>query len=152
MKEVINRTLLELDVANPITGEVFKVSGTNEESSKYYSIKRITSRINAMDLFSIMEKTCKSSKDISVLNILLETADDQNKIRIDNISKLSEELSISRVKLTKFLKILVDNRLLNKLDTGIYLVNPLVFVGRRVRSNKLREEAQSQWEQLNEEE
>ena len=148
MKETSNRTLVELDVVNPTTGEVFKVNGSNQETNKYYSIKKITSRINAMDMFTLMEKTCKSSKDISIINSLTEKADFENKIRIDNISNFAKELEISRVKLTKFLKLLTDNNFLYKLDVGIYLINPFLFVGRKVNSNEKRESAQKEWERL----
>ena len=146
MRIVKNRKLVEMDVKDPTTGEFFKAQGSNEETIEYYSISKITSRINAMDLFTIMENTCKSSKDIYMMNELTELVDNCNQIRIDNISNLAKDLNVSRSKLNAFLKKLIDNNFLQKLNIGIYFVNPYIFVGRRVRSNKLREEAQRAWD------
>lgn len=151
MKESESRLVVELDAINPTTGELFKLTGTNEESNKYYSISKITSRVNAMNLFSTMELVCKSSKDIHIFNYLTEKADSGNKLRIDNISALADELEVSRVKLTKFLKLLTDSDFTFKLDRGVYMINPFIFVGRRVKSNELRESAQSEWKQITEE-
>ena len=152
MKESVNRTLVELAVVNSSTGELFQITGTNEETCTYYSVKNITTRINAMDLFTIMEITCKSSKDISIINHLTEMVGKDNIIRIDNITELAKDFSISRVKLTTFLKLLADNKFTYKLDKGVYLVNPFIFVGRRVNSNKLREAAQAKWEKITKDE
>ena len=148
MKETFHATQVQVDIVSPITGEVVSSTASINEHNKYYSIRKITSRINAMDLFSIMEKTCRSSKDIHILNHLTELIGLDNKIRIDNISKLAIDISVSRVKLTKFLKLLVDNNFMIKLDVGIYFVNPLIFIGRRVKSNALREKAQQEWNEL----
>ena len=148
MREVVNRTAVELEIRNPSTGELFQIEGTNTETSKYYSIRNITSRINAMDLFSILEKVCKSSKDIKVINILLDKLGSDNRVRIDNISNLANELEVSRSKLNAILKQAEDNNFFKKLDRGIYFVNPYVFVGRRVRTNELRANAQEQWNEL----
>ena len=145
MKESISRTRIELDATNPITGEVFKVQGLTEQSSKYYSVRKITSRINAMDLFTIMADLCRSPKDIQILNSLTDKLDKENTLRIDNISNLAKELGVSRPKLTMFLKSMEDYSFADKLDRGIYFVNPYVFVGKRVNSNKLREELQEKW-------
>jgi len=119
-------------------------------SSNRYNIpiKNITSRINAMDLFNVMEQVCKSSKDIIITNKLTEKVSKENEIRIDNISKLAEEFEIARSKLNNILKSYVDTNFMHKLDRGVYMINPNIFVGKRVRSNKLREEAQIKWNQL----
>lgn len=145
MKETISRVVVEMDAINPTTGELFKIHGVNEEQNRYYSVRKLTSRINAMDLFSLMENVCKSSKDIHMMNILTERVTRENELRIDNITNLASDLDVSRVKLTTFLKSLVDSNFLHKLDVGVYLVNPYVFVGRRVKSNELREAAQHRW-------
>ena len=151
LKEFNRTTTVEVDVINPNTGEVFTTKGANTETSKYYSIKHITSRINAMTLFNIMEKVCKSSKDISLTNKLIEMVSKENEIRIDNITELSKNFSVVRSKLNALLKAYETNNFLYKLDRGVYLVNPFIFVGRRVRSNKLREAAQMKWDSLNKE-
>ena len=148
MKEFSRTTVVEVDVIDPTTGEKFTAKGSNIETSKYYSVKNITSRINAMTLFSMMEKVCKSSKDISITNMLTEMVTQENEIRVDNISKLAKEFRIARSKLNAILKSYQDNDFLLKLDRGVYMVNPYVFVGRRVRSNLLRETAQIRWNDI----
>jgi hypothetical protein len=148
MKEVVSRTMIEVDMINPHSGEIFKVQGSDEHISTYYSVRNITSRINSMDLFTAMEKTCKSSKDIYIVNTLFDKADSHNEIRLSNITNTAKDLGVSRVKLTTFLKRMVDTNMLHKLDTGIYMINPFMFTGRRVRSNELREAAQVMWDTI----
>ena len=144
MRERRSRTVIELDVLDH-NGEIRPFKAVEDNVDTYYSITNITSRINAMDMFTIMEKTCKSAKDISVFNALTERTDKENKVRIDNISDLAKTLEVSRPKLTMFLKALVTNGFFHKLDRGVYMINPIIFVGRRVRSNALRAEAQANW-------
>ena len=98
-----------------------------------------------MDLLTKMAETCKSPKDITILNQLLDTADKYNTIRIDNIAAKAKEYDVARSKLNALLKAFEDVELFRKLDKGIYLVNPFVFMGRRVKSNELREAAQLSW-------
>ena len=147
MRERRSRTVIELDVLDH-NGEIRPFKAVEDNVDTYYSITNITSRINAMDMFTIMEKTCKSAKDISVFNALTERTDKENKVRIDNISDLAKTLEVSRPKLTMFLKALVTNGFFHKLDRGVYMINPIIFVGRRVRSNTLRAEAQMFWRTL----
>lgn len=148
MKEVTRTTVAFLEAIDMQTGETIPIAGRHEEVSKHYSIKKITSRINAMDLFSVMEHTCTSPKDIALLSLVTDMADKENIIRIDNISKLAETSNVSRVKLTTFLKNQVDASFFYKLDRGVYMINPFILVGRRVKSNELREAAQIKWEAL----
>ena len=104
-----------------------------------------TSRINTMQLLRVMEEVCKSPKDIKILNVLLDMAGSDNKIRIDNITSLASELGVSKVKFTLLLKSLQEADFFMKLDRGIYFVNPFVWIGRRAKSNELRESAQLEW-------
>ena len=145
MREEQIRSVIELEVTNPITGDRFTTHGEQLNTSTYYSIRNITSRINAMDLLTKMAETCKSPKDITILNQLLDTADKYNTIRIDNIAAKAKEYDVARSKLNALLKAFEDVELFRKLDKGIYLVNPFVFMGRRVKSNELREAAQLSW-------
>ncbi len=149
MKEVTRSTSVELEATNPTTGEIFSITGEHRETSRYYSVSNITSRINAMDLLTTMANTCKSPKDIHILNQLIDTVYSDNTIRIDNISKLATDLGVARSKLNTLLKAFEDDGFFKKLDAGIYMVNPFTFVGRRVKSNELREEAQLRWLESN---
>ena len=148
MREITRSTAVELEATDPTTGETFRIAGTANESSRYYSISNITSRINAMDLLTTMANTCKSPKDITILNQLLDTVANDNTIRIANISKLAMSMGIARSKLNTLLRAFEEDHFFKKLDIGVYMVNPFIFVGKRVRSNELREAAQIHWTDL----
>jgi len=124
------------------------MQGLHKEDVMYYSISKITSRVNIMDLLTVMEKTCKSPKDISILNQLLDTVDSENKIRIDNIKELAIKLNVARSKLNALLKAFENYTLFYKLGKGVYMVNAFIFVGKRVNSNALRETAQKTWVEI----
>ena len=147
MKEVNTTTSINLEGYNPITGEVFEFEAISNTKEKYYSISNITTRINNMDFLSKMEKICKSSKDITIVKYLLELHGNDNYIRISNISNLAKQLKVSRRKLTDILKRMETSDLVLKTDRGIYMINPFIWIGKRVRTNLLREQAQNIWEQ-----
>jgi hypothetical protein len=150
MKEVTRKTMVELNLEDSVTGEFTRVSGERVETEKYYSIKKITARINGMDLFTVMEKTCTSSKDIHIFNMLTDMSDNEGNIVIGNITRMAKELGVSRVKLSVFLKKLIDIEFLKKTNNGEYAVNPFIFIGRRVRSNEDREKLQLKWHSIEE--
>jgi hypothetical protein len=148
MKESKTVTKLAIDTINATTGELVTLNSVVEETSKYYNVKSITSRINNMNLFTIMSKILKSSKDIATLGSLLEMSDHNNNISINNISRLSKELNIGRSKLSSILKDMCEVKpepMFIKIDVGIYFVNPFIFIGKRVRSNANRERVQAEW-------
>jgi len=144
MKESASSLSVEVDVVSPTTGEIIKINGITTEHSKYYSISKITSRINTMTLLTVMSKTTKSSKDIEILNHLLDKADRYNEVRL-NVTKTAKELGVGRTKITTLLKAFQNEDFFYKLDVGVYLINSYVWVGRRVSSNELREKAQIRW-------
>jgi len=98
-----------------------------------------------MTLLEIMSKTTKSPKDIEILNHLLNTADRYNEVRIESITALAKELDVGRTKLTVLLKAFQDEDFFYKISRGVYVVNSFVWVGKRVNSNELREQAQIKW-------
>jgi len=148
MKESVSSLSVEVDVVSPTTGEIIKVNGIATEHSKYYSVSKITSRINTMTLLTVMSKTTKSPKDIEILNHLLDIADRYNEVRV-NITQLAKKLGISRVKLSRLLKSFEVEDFFYKIDTGVYFINPFIWVGKRVNSNELREKAQLRWNKTN---
>jgi hypothetical protein len=148
MKETVAKTVVALELINPETGETTHVKGESVKSSKYYSIKNITTRINNMDLLTVMELTCKSSKDIRLFNNITESVDSTGRIRFDSIKATAEKFEVSREKLTRFLKLLTENNFTVKLDKGVYMVNPFIFIGKRIRSNADRETLQAEWNEL----
>ena len=149
MKETIRSTAVVLDLINPVSGEITTVQGTSIEQSKYYTVSKITSRINSMDVFTVMSQVCKSSKDIEIFNILVELHNSENKIVITNITALAKECGVGRNKLTLLLKRLEEEGFLYKFSAGVYLINGFMYVGKRVNSNQLRENAQKEWNKMN---
>jgi len=121
------------------------ISGKLQTNDRYYSIKNLTTRVNIMNLLDIVATTCKSPKDTTILNQLLEMSDDTSRIRIDNVTSLAKELGVSRSKLNAILLAQVNGGLFKKLSQGVYFVNPFIFIGRRVTSNKKREALQTEW-------
>ena len=151
MKETEISYAVRLDLIHPTTGEVTPVTADMKESNKYYSIKKLTTRINSMNLFELMSKTRKSGKEIALFGTLMEMANDENKIVITNMTKFSKDVGIDRSDLYKFIKRLESvrpERLLYKPNTGIYIINPYLLIGKRVRSNAYREQLQEEWDTL----
>lgn len=149
MKETTKTSSVVLEVINPSTGQKFLTKGSSQETNKYYSIKNITTRVNSMDLLNVLSKICKSPKDLNIMNNLLEEANSEGKIVIPNISAKSKEFSIARSKLNEILKNAVKNNFFCKLDKGVYFINPFIFIGKRVRSNEMREALQKTWIDIN---
>ena len=148
MKETSKETIVRLDTINRETGEVFPVDGRFIESNKYYSIKKLNKRICIMDLFTMQEKICNSSKDICIFkNILYET--DRENIFRQNITRFSKKIEMPRSTVSRILKKFVDVGLARRVDRGEYLINPLAFQAKG-SSNGLIEKAQFEWEKLNE--
>ena len=145
MKETTTTCFVQMSAVNNDTGEVMPISGKLQTNDRYYSIKNLTTRVNIMNLLDIVATTCKSPKDTTILNQLLEMSDDTSRIRIDNVTSLAKELGVSRSKLNAILLAQVNGGLFKKLSQGVYFVNPFIFIGRRVTSNKKREALQTEW-------
>ena len=148
MKEVKKQVTINLEAYDSETGESHTFEATETIKEEYYSIRKITTRINNMDFLGTLEVVCKSSKDINIVNNLLELHDNNNYIRLSNISDYARNIECSRQKLTDILKRMQNSNLIYKTDRGIYMINPYIWIGRRIRSNKLREEAQLQWTKI----
>lgn len=148
MKEVTESIAVELYVTDPDTGERLNVSGTKRVTSAYYSVREITSRINAMNLLTVLAKVCKSPRDLEAVNYLLDTGNSEGRVVVSNVTETAKTLGVARSKLNTILKGCVDERLFHKEGTGVYFVNPFIFIGKRVRSNEAREELQRQWSTL----
>jgi len=101
-----------------------------------------------MNLLDKLSEICKSSKDIKLINEILELHNFSNIIVIHNITEKAKDLGITRSKLNELFKRSVDKGFMRKIGTGIYFINPFIFVGRRVKSNELRELAQLEWGKL----
>lgn len=109
--------------------------------------KRLTTRCNMIDLLNVMAEVCKSSKDIKTLNSLLDLATDNNSLEITTVTALASSLEVPRTTLSTLLTSLVKADLLRKESSKLYHFNPFIFIGKRVRSNEVREALQSKWQQ-----
>jgi len=148
MRESVNVTTVELDLVNRETGETQTIVGTNTESNKYYSVRNITTRINIMDFTSALASVATTPNQMYLLGALLDSADCDNKIVIINQRKLAEQLGASTSMLKTLLKKLADSKLAIKTDTGVYVINPFIYIGKRTRSNEARESLQSYWKNV----
>ena len=148
MRESVKEILVDVDIVDPHTGQITPIKAIQKETNRQYNIIGLTTRINSMDMLDIMAAVCRSSKDIDLFKDIIIRADMYNEIRINNISKLALDLGLSRRKLTDMLHRLTEvrpERMLLKLDTGVYMVNPFIMTGYKMRSNAKREEAQEKW-------
>ena len=148
MREITTTSSVLLEVMNPETGHKFVAEGTSKEEVKYYSIKRITSRVNCMDLLTVLAKVCKSPKDLNLMNTLLDESTSDGQIVIINISTRAVELGVARSKLNSVLSTATKEHFLFKVDKGVYAINPYIFIGKKVRSNEVRERLQKEWAAL----
>ena len=144
MAQVIDRTVtISKDYVDPETGEVVLFKRTEESKGKYYNVTNITTRINAMDFMEAQAITCRSSKDITILRHLLDMTDNTNKIVIMNIARLVTKLDTSRKSLMQLLSRGEESKLLHKTGTGEYLVNPFMYMGKRL-AKRIAEQEQAQ--------
>lgn len=150
MIETDETIIISGDFISAETGEMHNIHAKSEINKRYYHISKLTSRINAMNLFKVQAKICKSSKDILLFANILDLMDIYGEIRISNISEFSKTQNVSRRKFTDILSRMekVEPKLLFKLDRGIYKVNPFLYIGRKVRSNEIREKLQLEWIEL----
>ena len=147
MKETREYTHVSVNVLTD-DGAHIPLKATEEKVTTFYSIKGLTTRCNMIDLLTIMSNVCKSSKDISTVNSLLDMADGNNAIRFDSVTKLAAYLGMPRTSLSTMFTNLVKEGLLKKVSAKDYRVNPFIFTGKRVRSNEVRESLQFEWKKL----
>jgi len=96
-------TTIEFDVVDRKTGEMQTVVGTTTEHNKYYSIREVTTRINAMNYNEVIADICSSAAQIRLLGVLLDRVDADNRLVILSQSKLAKELGYSRKVLSTLL-------------------------------------------------
>lgn len=145
MKENITTTSIEFDVVDKVTGEVITVEGKSTQHSKYYNIKQITTRINQMDFTLALSTIISSPAQLALVGRLLDMVDADNRLVIMNQTKLADKFECGRKTLATILAKLEKSELAVKETTGIYHINPYIFIGKRTRSNEAREQLQLEW-------
>lgn len=82
------------------------------------------------------------------MNMLLDESNSDGQIVIINISAKAEEFGVARSKLNNILSTATKEHFLFKVDKGVYSINPYIFIGKKVRSNEVRERLQKEWATL----
>ena len=150
MKTTNRITTIPLDVVNPQTGQCITVVGEHREVNTYYSVSKITTRINMTEFFKMQTIICNSITQVELLGKLLDMMTADNRLLIGNQSKLADQLGTSKGTLSKLLKSIVVNKLAIKDElTGSYFINPYIIIGKRTRSNEARETLQQEWSEIN---
>ena len=131
-------------------GEIFSMNKAVPAKSSYFKIHEMNGRHNDMELFEVIGEISKSGKDVKVVGIITRLADYNNKIVIPNISRFAENNDMSREALVKLLKRAVDSKLLFKIDTGYYMLNPYIIMSKGLTSAgfEAQELAQIKWREI----
>lgn len=103
-------------------------------------VREVTTRINSMNYTQVVSMIASTPEQGRVLAILMDMLDSSNQLVILNQGKLASNDMLKRI-----LKKLAESDLAIKLETGRYVVNPLIYIGKRTRSNKDRELLQANW-------
>lgn len=98
-----------------------------------------------MDFLTIIHTCCKSPKEVEILKFLLYEATNNNRIIIKNVSQTAKNFNVARSQLNRIITALVKNNFLYKENTGLYFINPFIYMGRRVKNNEDREALQKEW-------
>jgi DNA-binding MarR family transcriptional regulator len=147
MKETKEYTQVTVNVLTD-DGSLVPLKATSEKVNTFYNIKNLTTRCNMIDLLTVMSKVCKSSKDIVNFNHLLDLATADNTLEFTSVTELAKLMQLPRPTLSTLLSKLVAEEFLHKIASNKYLINPFIFLGKRVRSNEKREQLQKDWSQL----
>ncbi len=120
-----------LEIYDGRTGEVHGVITYPRDVEEQYIVRRLKMTVWQEAYLWVMEKTCKSAKDITLFRILTELADRQNLIMIGSATKFSKDNNISRMKLNEFTRRLVKIGFLGKESTNVYRMNPYVIISNK---------------------
>lgn len=131
-------------------GNRMQLSAIVSDKKGFYKIHEMNGRHNDMELFEVIGEISKSGKDVKVVGIITRLADYNNKIVIPNISRFAENNDMSREALVKLLKRAVDSKLLFKIDTGYYMLNPYIIMSKGLTSAGMeaQELAQIKWREI----
>ena len=131
-------------------GNRMQLSAIVSDKKGFYKVHEMNGRHNDMELFEVIGEISKSGKDVKVVGIITRLADYNNKIVIPNISRFAENNDMSREALVKLLKRAVDSKLLFKIDTGYYMLNPYIIMskGLTAAGMEAQELAQIKWREI----
>ncbi len=135
------------DLHDNSSGETFGIIAFPKNGEDKYTLRRLKMNIWSEAYTWVMRKTCNSSKDIELFELVLNQANRDN-LMIASISKLQKLSGLSRSKVHGFIQRLVKVGFLGKEDTSVYMINPYVYIGNKayVTSRTAKAMLQVEWE------
>lgn len=137
-----------VDIINKETGEVYESTVREVKTLKHYNVKKLNFKGCIMELGRIMELSCRSKLDISIFWRLLDDADKNNEVTI-NQTDMAKQYKVSRDKIAKLIKKFIDVGFIKKVENRVYAINPFAFKSKAC-STKNIEMLQHKWEEENE--
>ena len=98
--------------------------------------------VDSIKFTTVLGIVATSIKQLEVVAYLLDSI---NKLVIMNQTKLADRIGCGRKTLSTILSNLAKSELAVKEDTGLYHINPYIYIGKRTRSNEAREQLQLEW-------
>ena len=134
------------DLHDNTSGETFGIIAFPKNGEDKYTLRRLKMNIWSEGYTWVMRKTCNSSKDIELFELVLNQANRDN-LMIASISKLMALSGMSRGKISTFIKRLIKVGFLGKEDTSVYMINPYVYIGNKayVTSKTAKAMLQVEW-------
>jgi len=124
-------------------GEHIDVQVSISKKRKYYTIRKINSRICDMTFAEVQTKVCKSSKKVEMFWKLLQATNNRN--RFSDVSVIAKENNYDYSNLTRLVKDMIDVGFVKRIERGVYMVNPFEYLGKAVNSAESMEELQEEW-------
>lgn len=97
---------------------------------EFYPVNEVDEKVNIMGMFKALSEICKSSSDIDILGSMIDGANALNEIVIPSITEFAEDMKVSRKHLNTLLNRAEEAKLLHKLGTGRYFLNPYKILGK----------------------
>ena len=101
--------------------------------------------VDSIKFTTVLGIVATSIKQLEIVAYLLDSIDADNKLVIMNQTKLADRIGCGRKTLSTILSNLAKSELAVKEDTGLYHINPYIYIGKRTRSNEAREQLQLEW-------
>lgn len=143
MKAMIEEVEFQKELFDAETGESLTVNCIKRTHSKYYTIKKLNSRISIMGIEEAMEKICSSKQDIYIFWKIVGDLDKYNVFR-KNVTTWSGSIGVNPRKVREILKRSIDADFLRNYEHGIYTANPFAVQGKLV-TNETCEKLQKDW-------
>lgn len=127
----------KVTIVDKQSGELFDAPIVT--SIRYYSIKKINCRNTTMSMMEKQAYICRGSKDIMVFWWILHKSKDNI---FEKPTKIAKEIDVNYDKtMVPLIKRGIEAGMWKRIDRGVYLINPYVFLSRGI-SNKKAEELQ----------